>query len=115
MKEIHFFENEDDEFDWNLHQEMDGRTCHFANDFAKMKYIAGHLPEFDGVICTIQMGYLDTRWFEEGYRIFVHDHTGVFEIVLGDGNERTSRHIRYAHCLYRMWLNGEFEMKEERE
>lgn len=94
---------------------MDGRTYHFANDFAKMKYIAGHLSEFDGVICTIQMCYLDTRWFEEGYRIFVHDSTGTFEIALGDGNTRTTRHIRCAHNLFRLWTNGEFKQEVERD
>ena len=115
MKEIHFFENEDDEFDWSLHQEMDGHICHFANDFAKMKYIQTHLSEFDGDITTTQMCFLETRWFDEGFRIFVHDHTGTFEIVLGESNERTDREIRYANNLFNLWRGGEFGLKEVEE
>lgn len=64
---------------------------------------------------TMQMSFLSTEWFDLGYRIFVHDDTGMFEIVLGEGNERTSRHIRRAHNLFRMWENGEFGLSEEDE
>lgn len=115
MREIHFFEYEDDEDDWVMHQQIEDKSVWVANDFADMKYIAGHLSEVREYVATIQMCYLDTRWFEEGFRIFVHDHTGSFEIVLGDGNERTSRYIRYGHNLFRMWENGEFGLKEEEE
>ncbi|MBQ7621102.1 MAG: hypothetical protein IJV47_02455 [Candidatus Methanomethylophilaceae archaeon] len=115
MREIHFFEKEEDEDEWVRIQDIEDRSVWVANDFAGMRYIAGHLSEVQEYIATIQMCYLDTRWFEEGFRIFVHDHTGTFEIVLGEGNERTDRYIRYAHCLYRMWLNGEFELEEAKE
>ena len=114
MREIHFFENKDDEDDWVMHQNNEERSVWVANDFAGMKYIAGHLFKVHEYVATIQMCYLDTRWFEESFRIFVHDHTGVFEIDLGGNNERTDRYIRYGHCLYRMWLNGEFELEEEK-
>ncbi len=60
------------------------------------------------------MCYLETRWIEEGFRIFVHDHTGMFEITIGENNERTDRYIRYGHYLFRMWENGEFEQERMR-
>ena len=108
MKEIHFFENKDDEDEWVMGPENKSRPVWVANDFAGMKRAAGHLSEVYEYIATIQMCYLDTSWFEEGFRIFVHDYTGKFEIVLGDGNERTSRWIRPGHSLYRLWIGGEF-------
>lgn len=113
MREIHFFESEAEEYNWVKHQDIEGRSRCIANDFTKMKYIEGHLSGVHEDVVTTQMCYLDTSWFEEGYRIFVHDHTGTFEIVLGEGNERTGRAIRYGHNLYRMWANGEFGSKEE--
>lgn len=82
MREIHFFEDEDEEDDWVLHQNNEDRSVWIANDFAKMKYISDHPSEVQEYIVTTQMSYLSTRWFEEGFRIFVHDHTGTFEIVL---------------------------------
>lgn len=115
MREIHFFENESDEYEWVAHQNIEGRPIWIANDFAKMKYVESHLSEINEDVATTQMSYLNTRWFEEGFRIFVHDHTGTFEIVLGEGNERTDRAIRYGHSLYRLWVNGEFGLKEEEE
>lgn len=115
MREIHFFENESDEYERVAHQNIEGRPIWVANDFASMKYVAGHLSEINMDVFTIQMCYLDTRWFEEGFRIFVHDHTGTFEIVLGEGNERTSRMIRYGHNLYKLWVGGEFGSKEVEE
>ena len=113
MREIHFFESMADDFEWSLHQAMAGHKCHSAPDFATMKYIQSHLSEFDGDITTTQMCFLETRWFEGGFRIFVHDHTGTFEIVLGEGNERTDREIRYAHRLYSLWVGGEFGLKKD--
>lgn len=115
MREIHFFENEYEEKNWVKHQGIEGRPVGVFNDFDCMKYTVDHPSQVheDEVIVTTQMCYLDTRWLEEGFRIFVHDHTGVFEIVIGDGNERTNRFIRYAHNLFRMWENGEFGLKEE--
>ena len=115
MREIHFFENEEEEETWVMHQETEGRSVWKANDFVSMYLISGHLSEVHEYLVTIQMCYLDTRWFEEGFRIFVHDHTGTFEIVLGGENERTSREIRYGHNLYRLWIGGEFGLKEEEE
>ena len=115
MREIHFFENEGDMYEWVRHQDLKSRPMWIANDFAEMKYIADHLSEVHKDVVTIQMCYLDTRWFEEGFRIFVHDHTGTFEIVLGGGNERTTREIRYGHDLYKLWIGGEFGLKKVKE
>ena len=79
-----------------------------------MDWVEKTLPEGDVVIGTTQMCFLSTRWFEDGFRVFVHDRTGTFEIVLGEGNERTDRHIRLGHNLFRMWENGEFGLSEEK-
>lgn len=56
-----------------------------------------------------QMCFLDTAWLVYGFRIFVHDKTGQYEIKLGSSNERTHRDIRAAHNLFKMWSNGEFK------
>ena len=119
MREIHFFESEEDEKDWV----MDPFVLDLPdpiwvmNDYALMSSVLKNVPQESRgiVIATIQMCYLDTRWFEKGFRIFVHDHTGTFEIVLGEGNERTDREIRYANSLYNLWLGGEFGSKEKEE
>jgi len=116
-KEIHFFESKDDEDDWVIVQNVNEVSVRVADDYKGMKWVAGHVndDECGQVIATTQMCYLDTRWLEEGYRIFVHDHTGMFEIVLGEGNERTNREIRYANSLFNLWRGGEFGLKEEEE
>ena len=116
-KEIHFFENLDTEDDWVLHGTMEDKDIWTANDYFRMDYLRNEMPYENAIqiIVTTQMCFLSTDWFEEGFRVFVHDHTGTFEIVLGDGNERTSRYIRYAHDLFKLWRNGEFGLREEKE
>ena len=65
-------------------------------------------------INTIQMGFLHTRLFDLGYRIFIHESENEFyEIVLGCENERTNREIKMGHNLFKMWQSGEFEKDKE--
>ena len=61
-------------------------------------------------IITTQMGLLDARLWEIGYRIFVVDNYGKYEIKIGADNERTSREIRPVHNLFQMWKSGEFDL-----
>lgn len=61
------------------------------------------------MIHTTQMGFLHTRLFSLGYRVFIHESENQFyEIVLGSGNERTDREIKAGHNLFKMWQAGEF-------
>lgn len=61
-------------------------------------------------INTYQMGLLNSELWEKGYRIYVVDENGRYEIKIGEDNERTSREIRFAHNLFKMWQNGEFNL-----
>lgn len=61
-------------------------------------------------INTSQMGLLSSELWELGYRIFVVDECGKYEIKLGGENERTEREIRFPHSLFKMWQNGEFNL-----
>lgn len=61
-------------------------------------------------INTTQMGFLHTRLFDLGYRIFIHKtQDESYEIVLGSQNERTNREIKMGHNLFKMWKSGKFE------
>ena len=77
------------------------------------EYIGPRMPEKFFVICSLQMSFLDDQrirdWHYEGeVAVFVHDHTGLYEMKFGDMSPRTNREIRYEHSLFRMWTNGEF-------
>ena len=70
----------------------------------------------DGVpiIHTLQMGILtySALIFDAGYRIFIYDEYGEFELTLGNC-ARTNREIRYEHNHFKMWANGEFTNLEK--
>lgn len=122
MKEVHFFTDYHESLIWMadhkylfkgisgdkvLEELIDYKDTYNAlqnlNDLFKKDEM-----HFSKVYVTTQMCFIDTEWFDYGFRIFVHDNTGTFEIKLGPGNERTHRYIRMMHNLFRMWKNGEF-------
>ena len=95
-KEIHFYYNIDDIpidvtycLDWKETLEA------LENDYP--------------IIRTTAMGILtySSKLFDAGYRIFIWDDHGEFELTLGDC-ARTNREIRYAHNHFKMWVSGEF-------
>ena len=119
MKEIHFFSSWYDKMDWEFkHRYLtrennvldslgDYEECEEALSIARARFEKDS-TKYNKVYVTTQMLFLDTDWIEYGFRIFVHDKTGQFEIKLGEGNERTNRYIRPSHMLWKMWRNGEF-------
>ena len=119
MKEIHFFSNHWRQIDWEgqhkyvLPKHHEGAESIFCEtcDYDKMEEILADRKakeKKNDLILTTQMCFLQTDWLELGYRIFVHDNTGDYEIKLGGDNERTRREIRISHNLFKMWHNGEF-------
>lgn len=92
-KEIHFYEYKPD-----------------MPIFHCWKITKNQLRMGESTINTMQMGFLHTRLFDLGYRIFIHESENEFyEIVLGCKNERTNREIKMGHNLFNMWQSGEFE------
>lgn len=67
--------------------------------------------ETQNIVITTQMCLLTTELFEKGFQVFVWDKSGAYEIKLGSDNERTTRDIRIAHNLFKLWQSGEFEGK----
>jgi len=119
MKEIHFFSNHWKQIDWEvehkylLPKNYDSAESIFSEsgDYDTMEDIMSDRkenPRVNDYILTTQMCFLSTDWIEMGYRIFIHDITGDYEVKLGEDNERTHRYIRMGHNLFKMWYNGEF-------
>lgn len=115
MKEIHFFASNFDMSTWLEVHDFNVNMVKRAYDYNTMERFRKAMDEVDGdiAIATIQMSFLSTEWLAYGYQVFVHDNTGMFEIVLGGNNERTSREIRLGHSLFRLWAGGEFGLREE--
>ena len=122
MKEIHFFIDETDCWKWikahdylNKKEGVNLMEClHSYKDnelkLLEVKRLHKEEYQYSKVLVSTQMCFLSTDWFLYGYRIFVHDETGKYEITLGGKNERTDREIRMAHNLFKMWRNGCFAL-----
>lgn len=97
QKEIHFYSSTDYTTD---------STCLYLVGWENTLYA---INAGDTIIHTLQMGLLtiSSKLFDAGYRIFIHDDHGEFELTLGDC-ARTNREIRYAHNHFKMWVSGEF-------
>lgn len=99
-KEIHFY--------YDLENTPDFGT------FIDWKETEEAILRGDMVIHTTQMGLLtiSSKLFDAGYRIFIWDDHGEFELTLGNC-ARTNREIRYAHNHFKMWVSGEFTNYEK--
>ena len=62
-------------------------------------------------ITSTQVILCTTKLFELGYKIFVHDFKGSYEIKLGQ-NDCTNREIRMSHNLPNLILSGEFNKED---
>ena len=120
MKEIHFFSSWYDKMDWEfkhryltrenvLYSLGDYEECEEALNIARSRF-ESDANKYNKVCTTTQMCFLSTEWLEYGYRVFVHDKSGQFEIKLGPDNERTDREIRIAHDIFKIWRNGGFDI-----
>ena len=99
-KEIHFYYDEDD-----IQEE-----CYLTDWLGTL--MALEAGDFE--IHTTQMGLLtiSSKLFDAGYRIFIWDDHGEFELTLGNC-ARTNREIRYGHNHFKMWVSGEFTNLEK--
>lgn len=99
-KEIHFYYDEDD-----IQEE-----CYLTDWLGTL--MALEAEDFE--IHTTQMGLLtmSSKLFDAGYRIFIYDDHGEFELTLGNC-ARTNREIRYVHNHFKMWVSGEFTNYEK--
>ena len=107
--EIHFYES-DDVFYLNQ-QKIKQAQENFYIGYIETKD-AIYLKE--PIIHTLQMACLTSYslLFNFNYRIFIHESNGeVYEIKLGQNNERTSRELKKGHNIFKMWLSGEFKKK----
>lgn len=64
----------------------------------------------DPYIETVQMALLSTELIRQGYKVFVRDADGEYEIALGGGCDRTNKELRIAHDIERMWKAGSFDL-----
>ena len=86
----------------------------YENEFAPKDCLHGWIETRDAVLSgqntinTTQMGFLSTSLLNCGYRVFLNEEN---EIKLGE-NPFTGREIKVGHDLFKLWTNGEFEIKE---
>lgn len=102
-KEIHFYDSEYD------------AIVNSSKPFNKQaSFYYGYTETEDAIynneeiIHTLQMCCLKTSLFTQGYRVFIHDMDGNYEIKLGPDNDRTNRDIRMEHNILKLWELGEF-------
>lgn len=97
-KEIHFYYNIDD---------IPIDTSYYLDWKETLEAIENDFP----IIRTTAMGILtySSKLFDAGYRIFIWDDHGEFELTLGEC-ARTNREIRKEHNIFKMWVNGEFDV-----
>lgn len=62
-------------------------------------------------IHTYQITLLALHPLARGWRVFLFDRHGQYEIELGVDNKRTDREIRGTHNLLNLYLAGEFKHK----
>lgn len=103
---------------------IEQKEIHFYYDESDIPYGEPHytdwlgtltgIEEGDYKIHTTQMGLLtiSSKLFDAGYRIFIYDDHGEFELTLGNC-ARTNREIRYTHNHFKMWVSGEFTNYEK--
>ena len=103
---------------------IEQKEIHFYYDEGDIPYGEPHytdwlgtltgIEEGDYEIHTTQMGLLtmSSKLFDAGYRIFIWDDHGEFELTLGNC-ARTNREIRYTHNHFKMWVSGEFTNYEK--
>lgn len=110
-REIHFFTDFVSENNWKKDNQYDLSYAYYED---MERFLNDMRKNTKDIICTTtQMCFLSFEWVELGFRIFVHDRTGGFEIVLGENNERTDRMLRPGHNLFRLWENGEFGLLDK--
>jgi len=119
MKEIHFFTNYFSALEWYLENaEKYGCPIENIRDFEDGENALRRAEilhdmnahTYDKAYVATQMCFLTTKWFKYGFRVFVHDKSGMFEIKLGTDNDRTNREIRMSHNLFKMWKEGCFDV-----